>query len=164
MKLFRVFLRLYIWKAKNKGKPKERSQAMETKVTEFNVIGVDPTKFWVDGYGLWRDEEGRVFKDAILVTLRQDDAYWVSVACGQICYLHVNTWSQEPNGYLLELSEAELAKLFEQEKITGYTVIENKTKDIPQTFTVVSKEEAETLNVSKDKLQPVYYEFVYVQQ
>jgi hypothetical protein len=65
----------------------------------------------------------------------------------------------------LELPEADLCDLFNQNKITGYTVIQNKTKDgIPQTFTVLSQQEAEALNVNEAVLKPVYYEFVYVRQ
>jgi hypothetical protein len=137
--------------------------ATAKKVTAFNVVGIDPTRFWTDGYGYWK-EDGTVYKDSILVTLTKEDAYWVAVSCGQICFLHVDM-EGDPNGYLLVLSENELAKLFEQGKITGYTVItKKKTNGIPKTFSVVSREEAEALGVFGDKLQPVRYEFVYTKQ
>jgi hypothetical protein len=133
-------------------------------IKTFNVVGIDPTRFWADGYGYWA-EDGKVYKDSILVTLTKEDAYWVAVSCGQICFLHVELETQSPNGYLLVLSEAELAKLFEQGKITGYTVITNRvTNGIPKTFSVVSREEVEALGVSAEKLQPVRYEFVYTKQ
>jgi len=134
------------------------------KVTKFNVIGIDPSRFWVDGEGYWR-EDGKVFRDAVLVVLDKEEACWVAVSCGQICFLHVDTEHPEPNGYLLELPEETLSNLFQQEKISGYTVFQHRTLDgIPQCFTVLDREEAKGLtDVAKD-MKPTYYEFVYVKK
>ena len=131
-------------------------------ITQFNIIGIDPTRFRVDGYGYWRDEEGKVFKDAILVLLSREDAYWVSLSCGQICFLHVDL-ERDPNGYLLELEEGELAGLFEEGKITGYTVLKRRGVDrgvIPKSFTVLSADEAKAFEGLE--LKPIHFEFVYV--
>jgi len=138
--------------------------ATAKKVTAFNVVGIDPSRFWVDGYGYWREDE-KVFKDAVLVTPTKEDAYWVSVTCGQICFLHVDT-ENSPNGYLLEEEETVLSELFGRGLITGYTVITNPSRleGIPECFSVLSQEEAEKLGVEKQKLRPVYYEFVYTKR
>ena len=133
-------------------------------VSSFNVVGVDPLRFWSDGYGYWR-EDGKIFRDDVLVTVEKEDAYLASVSCGQICFLHVS-YEGEPNGYLLELDEEVLRGFFEEEKITGYTVISNpkRLEGIPECFTVISKEEAERLDVAEEALRPVYYEFCYVKK
>jgi hypothetical protein len=133
-------------------------------IKTFNVVGIDPTRFWKDGFGLWK-EDGTVFKDDILVTLTKEEAYWVSVSCGQICFLHVDLENANPNGYILEATEAELSRLFEEEKITGYTIITNPSRleGIPESFTILSPEEAERLGANYD-LRPVYYDFVYIKQ
>jgi hypothetical protein len=136
---------------------------MKTRVREWNIIGIDPTRFRVDGRGYWRDDEGRVFEDAVLVLQNREDAYWVSLACGQICFLHLSH-VKEPNGYLLELPEAELNCLFQDSRITGYTVLKRKGLDeaLPKSFTVLSADEAEAFKGRE--LTPIFYEFVYVQQ
>jgi len=145
--------------------PKEGVTKMKTIATEptnqFSVVGVDPTRFfWTDGIGFWR-EDGKVFRDDVIVALNQRDAYWVAVSCGQICFLYVD-FASKPNGFLLKAEEEELSTLFQNGKISGYTVLQRNPEGVPQCFTVVSPEEAEELNVDKTKLQPVYYEFVYV--
>jgi hypothetical protein len=145
----------------NKNETKGRRKKMNN---QFNVVGIDPTRFLADGYGFWRDENERIFKDNVLVTFSKEDAYWASVACGQICYLHVS-YEGAFNGYLLEIDEAQLAELFNKEKVTGYTVITNPSKleGIPQCFTVLSPEEAKQLGLVEG-LRPVFYEFVYVRR
>jgi hypothetical protein len=148
---------------KEKPNQEKGAKTMETRVTTFNIVGIDPTRFWTDGRGFWRDDEGKVFVDAVLLTLSKEDAYWVSVACGQVCFLHVD-FEKEPNGYILEAKESDLSRLFQDGRITGYTVLkEVKLKDgIPETFTVLSPEEAEALPADyKAWLRPVYFEFVY---
>ena len=135
---------------------------MKTRVREWNIIGIDPTRFRVDGRGYWRDDEGRVFEDAVLVLHNREDSYWVAFSCGQVCYLYLNL-DRDPNGYLLELPEAELNRLFQDSRITGYTVLKGKGLDeaLPKSFTVLSAEEAEAFKGRK--LTPIFYEFVYVQ-
>jgi hypothetical protein len=139
--------------------------ATAKKVTAFNVVGIDPSRYWMDGYGYWT-EDGKVYEDAVLVTLTKEDAFWVSVTCGQLCFLHVDMETQNPNGYLLEEAEAVLKDLFERGDVTGYTVITNPSRleGIPECFSVLSKEEAEKLGVIRWRLRPVYYEFVYTKQ
>jgi hypothetical protein len=135
-----------------------------TKVTSFNVIGVDPTRFWTDGKGFWRDNDGKIFIDRVLVTLSREDAYWVSLSCGQICYLHID-FNKEPNGYILETQESNLSRLFQDGKISGYTILKEAKKldGIPESFTVLSPEEAEALGDYKPEMKPVYFEFVYME-
>jgi hypothetical protein len=155
MKLFRVLLRLYIWKRKNK--EKGANQTMK----QFTIIGIDPTRYWSDGYGYWRDEDGRVFVDNVLVCPTKEEAYWVSLDNGQICYLFVDL-EGEPNGYLVKAEAEELKSLFEAEKITGYTVFHKKPKDdLPQVFTIVDGLEGLPAKLQKTA-KPVFYEFVYV--
>jgi hypothetical protein len=133
---------------------------MKTRLRELNVIGIDPTRFRVDGKGYWRDDEGRVFEDAVLVLQSREDAYWVSFACGQVCFLHLS-FVREPNGYLLELPEKELESLFRDGKISGFTVLTRRLDEsVPKSFTVLSADEAEA--VGAETLTPVHYEFVYV--
>jgi hypothetical protein len=128
---------------------------------QFCVIGIDPTRYWTDGYGYWRDDEnGQVYRDDILVTLTKEDAYWVAKDCGQICYVFVDTEPEKPNGYLVGAEEEELRKLFEAKQISGYTVFDRKPKDIPQVFTIVDS--LEGLQELQGTVRPVFYEFVYV--
>jgi len=129
----------------------------------FCVIGIDPTRYWTDGYGYWRDDEsGKVFVDDILVTLTKEDAYWVAKHCGQICFLYVDKEVEKPNGYLVGTEEEETLKsLFEAERITGYTVFHKKPKEEPQCFTIVDDLEGLPEKL-RETAKAVFYEFVYV--
>jgi hypothetical protein len=131
---------------------------------QFCVIGIDPTRYWCDGLGYWRDEEdGKEYVDSILVCLTKEEAYWIAKDNGQICYLYVDTEAKKTNGYLVGAdNESELKELYTAGKITGYTVFHGKPKDnFPQIFTVV-----DTVDGLPKKLQerakPIFYEFIYV--
>jgi hypothetical protein len=123
--------------------------------TEFCIIGIDKTIFKTHGVEYWRSDNGVVYRDDVLVTV-PDDAHLVCLVCGQTRYLYVNM-NAKPNGYLVEAHESELAKLFAEEKIMNYIVL-NKTVGLPKSFTVV----AEPIFVGK--LYSVYFKFVYVEQ
>jgi len=129
----------------------------------FYVIGIDPSRSFYAGYGFWRDEDGRVFKDAVAVADREDDAYFIAKDNGQICYLAVETESDLPNGFLVKAESADLDRLFTQEVINGYTRFYGEPLGLPTCFTVVDEETFKRLPERfQAKAQPVFFEFVYV--
>ena len=125
-------------------------------VAEFCVVGVDPTVFKTHGVRCWRDANGVIYRDDVLVTATREDAYLVSLTCGQTCYLYVNV-DAEPNGYLVEAHQSELAKLFAEGKVADYTLL-HKTIGLPKSFTIVTEP------ICVGKVYPVYFEFVHVEQ
>jgi hypothetical protein len=125
----------------------------------INIVAVNE-EFLPHGKEYWKVDD-RVYVNDIYITKVEAHAKWLAEYCECPYFQQIEYGANNPNKYLVELPVKTAKRLFKEDKIRSFVVLNRKVENL-RCFAVLTVDEVRKLGMDFEYKVPVRFDFVGV--